>query len=279
MITTNVIFSHKAGKEKKTRGYLEIRITYNRKSYYINTGIKVARSEWQYGAVVDRTDKKELNERLAILVARAENAINYYLKTQTPIDIEQVRNRVNMMREDSEDAPFLDWLSEQIKKCTLSARTKKNYKSLLARLVEFDKLKKWQDITTETILDFNTWLYQRDLPLTYNQTLAGVESRHMSESGVYNYHKSLKKMLYLAVKLHKIEKNPYTSLRGEFPKGEHENVEYLTDDEIDRIITLQLETGSHLCAVRDMFIFQVFTGMAYSDMQRFDIKDYKYIDI
>lgn len=278
MVTTNVIFSHKASKDRHARAYLEIRITYNRKSYYINTGIKVARDEWKFGSVVDRADSQELNERLAILVARAEDAINYYLKTQQPIDIEHVRNRVNMIKEDSHDAPFLDWLNDQIKKCTLSERTKKSYRTLLARLCEYDKLRKWQDINTEALLDFNSWLHNRPIPMSENQRLAGMEARYMTDAGVFNYHKSLKKMLYLAVKLGKIDNNPYARLQGEFPKGDHENVEYLTDDEIERIMDVSLPVGSYYCTARDMFVFQMFTGMAYVDMQRFDIANYKCVD-
>jgi integrase len=40
------------------------------------------------------------------------------------------------------------------------------------------------------------------------------------------------------------------------------------------IINLHPVVGSQMEAVRDLFVFQMFTGLAYSDTQAFDIADY-----
>jgi integrase len=45
-----------------------------------------------------------------------------------------------------------------------------------------------------------------------------------------------------------------------------------------RIETLKLPTGSVLDVVRDLFVFQMYTGLAYSDMQAFDFSLYKLVD-
>ena len=44
------------------------------------------------------------------------------------------------------------------------------------------------------------------------------------------------------------------------------------------IETLRPLAGSIMAAVRDLFVFQMYTGMAYSDSQRFDISNYQLID-
>lgn len=55
-------------------------------------------------------------------------------------------------------------------------------------------------------------------------------------------------------------------------------MEYLTEAEMSAIINLDVQRGSHLDIVRDMFVIQMFTGMSYSDLMEFDIKDYKEVD-
>jgi integrase len=45
-----------------------------------------------------------------------------------------------------------------------------------------------------------------------------------------------------------------------------------------RIETLKLPVGSILDVVRDLFVFQMYTGLAYSDMQAFDFSLCKLVD-
>ena len=46
MITTAVIFDRKKQAERDKDGALEVRVTYNRKSYYIYTGMRVRAKHW-----------------------------------------------------------------------------------------------------------------------------------------------------------------------------------------------------------------------------------------
>jgi hypothetical protein len=95
---------------------------------------------------------------------------------------------------------------------------------------------------------------------------------------VYNYHKTLKALLNRARRMGKIATNPYELLRGQFKRGDKENTEYLTEEEMTRIRTLSLPKGSTLDIAKDLFIFQMFTGLAYSDAEAFDFKRYKKVD-
>jgi integrase len=61
-------------------------------------------------------------------------------------------------------------------------------------------------------------------------------------------------------------------MRGEIKRGDVETVEFLTKEELARIEGLTLREGSMLAAARDMFVFQSYTGMAYSDMQAFSLE-------
>ena len=86
-----------------------------------------------------------------------------------------------------------------------------------------------------------------------------------------NYHKDIKALLGRALKFGLITTNPYDRMKGEIKRGDRETVEFLTDAERGRIESMTMNDGSVLATVRDMFIFQCYTGMAYSDMMRFSL--------
>ena len=86
-------------------------------------------------------------------------------------------------------------------------------------------------------------------------------------------------MLTRAVKFGIIETNPYDRVRGEFRKGIRENVEFLNEEEIAAIESLHPIAGTQMAMARDLFVFQIYTGLSYSDAQAFDIADYKLVPV
>lgn len=270
MITTSVIFDHHGRASKDKPGMLEVRVTVERKPYYVQTGIKVLKSEWQYGSIINRPDAMELMERLSLIVKRVEHEINLAIKEERGISVADIRRRLSEHVSDS-DRRFLDWIDEQLPslKATKSHGTYQHYVTLQIRLEEWQVLKTWHDITVDNILKFDVWL--RSLKKNEKEPL-------LTESSRYNYHKNLKALLNLAKTLKIIKDNPYDDLKGKFKRGDKESVEYLTESEMKAIESLKLEPGTILDHARDLFVFQMYTGLSYGDMMKFDIKDYKNIN-
>jgi site-specific recombinase XerD len=170
----------------------------------------------------------------------------------------------------SEDPTFLNWIKEQIPKLNLKEGTKKHYRSMVKRLEDYGKMRRWQDLTVENIVDFDAWLHSLD-----GETVRGRLSEKLSDAAIYSYHKCLKALLRRADLFGKIDRNPYERLRGQFKRGDRENVEYLTEEEMQAIEDLQLPEGSLLDDCRDLFVLQMWTGLSYSDARAFDISQYK----
>lgn len=273
MINTSIVFDHRGRTKKDKEGPLEVRVTVNRKPYYINTGVRIRACEWKHGVVVDRVDCVELNERLAVIMRKVEQEINACIIEDKEINVAEIRQKVLRVREDQTEAPVLDWIDEQIKILPVDDNTRSHYDTLMKRLLEFGKIKRWTDVTIENIYAWNAWLHSLKV-----KTDDDKEKKVLSVAGVYTYHKNLKHLLYVAEKIGRIERNPYAKLKGEFKKGEKENVEYLTADEIDRLRELDLADDPFLDKIRDLFVFQIFTGMAYADTMKFDINDYREVD-
>ena len=252
-------------------GPLDVRVTVDRKSYYISTGMKVLGKHWA-GAVVARPDADALNNRLGIIVRRVNEKVNEYIEARQPIDVSAVREFVySGTKVDGKQDRMLTWIESQINALQVSDGTRRHYFLLLERLKEYGKLKSWADITIEAIYDWDAWLHNT----VKAQVKKGEDERNGSDGTIYNYHKHLKALLNRAHDFGLISASPYDRLKGKFRKGENENIEYLTEEQMQLIMNTRPVPGTQMETVRDLFVFQMFTGMSYSDMQAFDIKQYK----
>jgi integrase len=277
---TALVFDHlgrtKAGKE----GLIEVRVTHQGKPYYISTDVRVRGSEFRHGEIINRGDAAVLNERLDVVVARIERAVTRCIMNGDKIDVAAIKKRIYEVEdEESKDSTSLiDWIDEQIDMLNVSEGTRNHYKVMAKRLRQFGKLNRWQDVTTESIYEWDAWLHKLPKPQSKADVQAGRERECISSASVHNYHKDLKSLLSRAVKMGKIEQNPYDRLRGEFKKCENESTEFLTEEEMKALESLHPLPGTQMAMARDLFVFQMYTGLSYSDSQAFDIKDYKQVN-
>ena len=246
MITSAVVFDHRGRAKKREEGPVEIRVTVERKPYYVQTGVKILRQEFAGGSVVDRADADVLNERIRIIKERVMASINECLANGTPIDMPTIRKRV--WGSSMGDHSMLSWIEDQLPLLGLKEGTLKHYRTLLLRLREYELLTNWHDLTTENLYKWNAWLHG----------LKGWDGKLISDAAVYNYHKCLKALISRACRMGVVTSNPYDRLRGEFKRGDRETVDYLTEEQMQKIQQLQLEPGSTLDKARDLFVFQMY---------------------
>lgn len=266
MITSAVVFDHRGRAKKREEGPVEIRVTVDRKPYYVQTGVKILRQEFAGGSVVDRADADVLNERIRIIKERVMASINECLANGAPIDMPTIRKRV--WGSSMGDHSMLNWIEDQLPLLGLKEGTLKHYRTLLLRLREYELLTNWHDLTTENLYKWNAWLHN----------LKGWDGKLISDAAVYNYHKCLKALISRACRMGVVTTNPYDRLRGEFKRGDRETVDYLTEEQMQKIQQLQLEPGSTLDKARDLFVFQMYTGLSYTDLMAFDIRNYRLED-
>lgn len=274
MITTAIIYSHKAKQQREAQ--LEIRIIIRRRTFYFPTGIKVLRRNFVNGKICNQSDAMELNERLALIYNKVLEEINTCIRDDRPIDIRAIRNRVWQTTEADRNSSnaFLDWIEDQLPNLPHRQGTINHYHTLLLRLRQFGGIRQWADITIENIYAFDTWLHK--LPAQSNKQR--TETAYVTQGTVYNYHKCLKAMLNRALEFGRIAENPYIRLRGKFKRGDNECTNYLTEDEIQRFIHTTPPPGTAMDLAHDLFIFQLFTGLAYSDTQTFSMQDYQQVN-
>ena len=273
MITTKIVFDHRGRTKNNEEGPLEVRVTANRRSYYINTGLRVKKNLWVSGKIADMPGWAEFERRINIIRDKIEAEVNNCLEEGRPIVSAEIRRKVWDDGAESGTA-FLDWCETQIPVMTISEGTRRHYRTLMARLNEWGGIRTWSDLTTEKIYLFDSWLHQLPTKQKQADVMAGIEAPKISDGCVWNYHKCLKKLLNNAVLFDKLAANPYDRLRGQFNRGDRETVDYLTQQELSIIEHCTPTPGSTMTVVRDLFVFQAYTGFAFGDMVAFDIRDY-----
>lgn len=273
MISVSVIHDFKKKATKLHAALVYVRVIDDRKVSYISTGVSLKKGEWLQSRVCNRADSPELQEKILFVEKRVNEFVNQSISRGVHPTASDIKNYVWAKREEAAaDAPLLEWISEQIPLLDLRESTRKKYVYFRDALERFDKIKRWEDLTSENIYMLDAWLHS-----LHNRKGVAFGNQRLSDAGVYNYHKCFKSLLNRAVKFGKTDMNPYDRLKGAFKKGVNSNIEYLDEDEMAAIMNLRPVPGSQLDIARDLFVFQAFTGLAYADAQAFNAHAYKKI--
>lgn len=191
---------------------------------------------------------------LNLKIEASENFISNYIRKQIVNERDFSWAALDAaMKTSTNSGSFIEFVARQIEESTDKApNTIKNYKAFLSLLKRYGKIQTFSDIDKPSILRFDDWLHK----CNYIQPT------------IANYHKFMKVFLNKAMAQELISSYPYTGIR--ISKGKSRMRRYLEMDELHKIEIAEMSTTSQK-RVRDLFLFQCYTGMSYADMQRFDI--------
>ena len=285
MIRISLIYDHHKRTPKGEEGPVEVRVTVNRKPYYINTGVRVRKDRLVGNCIRDddhSNDADLLNERLTTIIGLVEKEVNRCLEQRIPINVADIRDRVwdvtAVEKDDGDEPTLIKWIKDYVATADMAKNTKLHYLTVVRRLLEYGKILRWEHLTVDNIYAWDVWLRHQEVPLTKNQKAAGLEPQLISSDSVYNYHKYLKSAINKAMKFRILAVNPYDQLKGTFKRTKRDVVDYLTEEQMRKVMELTPVPGSQAAMALDLFIFQMFTGLSYSDTQIFDISQYRQID-
>lgn len=144
----------------------------------------------------------------------------------------------------SKVAPYLQDILVKVKYVPMDAA---------ASLREFDRIIYFSDLTKANITLYDDWLH----------------AKGYSQPTIYNYHKRNKRYIHEAIKFDLLKNDPYKGER--FSRGKHAIRKYLTAEELKKVKDAQIDSET-ICRVRDLFIFQAYTGISYADLAKFNFK-------
>lgn len=263
--TIDFIFDRKKQANLKTKGTVEMRITYMRKCKYLSTGIKCFPSQWDPSkeAVINSSDAIYCNQIFIELKRKAMKIIAMMAENDS-IDINAIPKAI---KNKGVNMSFTDYIYKRMKERNVLESTKKTYKSFFSRLLDFERINNFSDINEKSIRDFDEYLHA--IRWKEKDRLGNEKECRYSQATIRHFHKKLKFFIDDAIIDGYVKENPYTSKRIKIERGNTKIDEYLTMDEMKQIQNAEMPTNS-IREARDLFIFQCLTGLSYSDLIEFD---------
>lgn len=237
-------FRHRAGKTKK--GVVDVCVTYCGKRKYISTGVKVFPSEWDRRdcAVRNRLDAEELNARVAAVRSRVNGYVSGCIGGGSAFSLDELAHHVGAVKE---AGSFVDFVGAEIEADNgIAATTKRAYRELVPRLREFGGIVSFGDVTTANVLAFVNWL----------------KGRGYMQQTVHTAYKTLRRYVNVARVRGLVEGDPLLGVKVQ--RGQSEQGRWLSEGELSAIETAKVLPP--LDKVRDVFLVQCYTGLAYSDL-------------
>lgn len=248
--TLRFVFDRKKVATKDKKGLVQIEVCSERKRKWIGTGVKVYADQWDDKRKVSaRPDSLDLNMKLDLMMSNILEYVNSLIRRKVPFDFESLDV---FLKNSSESDSFIDFIVRRTDERKDRAEgTIKHYRTLVKVLEDFGRINYFHDLTRSNITMFDDYL----------------RSKGIKDTTVYGYHKNMKAYINEAIRFGIISENPYVGLK--INRGKSDKRKYLTYEEMRRMERCRI-TDPSVNRVRDLFLFQCYTGLAYSDLYKFD---------
>ena len=245
-----VLFNRKKTLRKNGTGLIQIQVYLRRKSKYFSTGQYILPGEWdEVKGVINRKDAEYINQKIQMQIHDLEE---YEYKARAKGE----HFRLDMIPDSREPRKqnFLTYMENLIEKEDIAPGTRKQHRSSLKHLKNFGKIVYFQDVTRKNIEAFDKYLHELRHPDT--------NERLVEQSSIYGQHKRIKKWIRRAIIEGLVKEDPYLIIK--IPSGNRNTIKYLTENELAAIEQKEI-TNKRLSAIRDVFLFSCYTGLAYQE--------------
>lgn len=255
----NIIYDRRNVASASRPATLEARFTQNRKQKYFSLGIRILPNQWdsREGKIVRHPEKNELNQRLIAVRAKGNKIVNMSFEDDD-FDFASIDH---LFLGETNRVDFPTYCEQRTSARRVSKSTKTRYRVFTRFLRSWGKIVSFADLTVANVRAMDEYLHTREI----------------GQATIYNYHKYLKLFINDAVIDNLVQDNPYRRLSFKISRGDKQYVDCLTIEQFESIRSLTVATP-HLVKARDLFLFQCYTGLAYSDLMAFDFNECDLID-
>lgn len=250
--TTRIVFDRKHVSSNTKEGLVQLEVLFKGVRRYFSTGVKVTKNRWsRSGKVTGCMDMIVMNRRIDEMKRMVDKYIVGLMENEEPFDFD--RFKAWMVASDEQGIGFVDWVEKRIaERNDIRKSTKRNHMKLVALLRKIGNIRTFADVTKKNVLKMDTYLH----------------STGIRQTTIASYHKFMKTYVHDAMSSGLIERDPYIGVKIDIGKSVWGR--FLTVDEVDAIEKAEMPTES-LKRVKDLFLFQCYTGLAYADLMRFDM--------
>ena len=257
------VFDRKKVASKDRKGLVQIEVCSERKRKWIGTGVKVYADQWDdKKKVVKSTQAVQLNTRLDSMMSKLLDYINSLIQKKLPFDFESLEL---FLKNSSDNSSYIEFLKRRIEERNdFSEGTRRHHRILPKALEEFGRIRYFHDLTKANIVLFDEFL----------------RGKGIKDTTLYNYHKINKTYINEAIRFGLMADNPYAGVK--INRGKSEKRKYLTPEEVKAFQDCEIP-DEKVSRIRDLFLFQCYTGLSYSDLYKFrfdtdvEVREGKYV--
>lgn len=229
--------------------YIEVRLKGLSKAVYIPTGFKLYPNQFS-----NRNGFTCKNHNRAPIITKEAHTLFDEIETFalsgdcTSIEDVKTYNATKLYSES-----VVEFMERELRESNPSVSVLDHHRSLISRIQGYGKLNAFTDLTPMSIEGFDKFL-RRSIT---------------SQQVIYKRHMVFSKYITKAIKLGLCGGNPYDEYK--VPRGAALKAPtFLTEQELGMIKSYR-PVDNKLEKVRQLFIFQSYTGMAYVDLQQFSM--------
>lgn len=232
-----------------------MRICYKYKQKFIATGIKLNSTQWKNGKIVNCPDIMQISQALDKLLTDVRQII-LDMSEKGHIDITAIPDRLKQLH--SPRISFLEFCNQRatIRKYGKKADSQERYNRFIRLFTKWGGIREFEDIDDKSIIN-------------YDKYLEGMGMKPYSKWN--NYHRFLNSFILDAIDEGLLKRNPYRWINIEKNKYSKGIERCLTPEEFHKLKVAKMPTES-ITRVRDVFVFQTYTCLSYSDLKDFDSK-------
>ena len=248
-----LVFDRRKIATPTVKASVEFRICHNYKQKFISTGIKLNSTQWKNGKITNCPDIIQISQTLDKMLTDIRQVI-YDMVNEGNIDILDIPRKLSLLH--TGKVKFLDYCDQraEIRKYGKKKDSQERYDRFIRLFKEWGKINDFEDITEKNIISYDKYLLDQGMK---------------PYSKWNNYHRFLNGFILDAIDDGLMQKNPYKWVNIDKEKNSSGIDKCLTPTEFRKIKTAKMPTES-LERVRDIFVFQTYTCLRYSDLALFD---------
>lgn len=250
----HIIFDRRKIATPTKQGSIEIRITHNYKQKWISTGIKLYSTQWDKGKIVNCSNITQISKALEGQVTDIKDVI-LEMMDEGSLDIGAITDKLN--RKHVESMTFIEFctMRADIRKYGKKKDTQERYDRFIRRFTEYGRIRSFNDIRDDKIIAYDKYL---------------INNGMKASSRWSNYHRFLESFIRDAICEGLVSRNPYNWVNIKKDKGSSGIERCLTLNQFRQLKECPMPTRC-LERVRDLFVFQTYTCLRYSDLMKFNI--------
>jgi len=250
-----IVYNRKGKLNKEGKALLQLQVYLHRKQRFFSTGIYLIPKQWDESKrqIKNHPNQIRLNKQLRDLISGLEDFEIKVAEEKKNYGFIHVENYLS----GDVDMEFIEFCKNELDQdATKKYSTYRAIKSKLDTIETFGIFRSFHDIDYTNVEKFDNWLRRKDL----------------SDATVFKYHSTLKQFINIAIRkdIFPVQNNPYLKFKPKAPKAAKRR--FLDKSQIKKLKEKEFST-TRLAEIRDVFLFSIYTGLAYADIATLRTKD------